>query len=141
MSNSIISQKEMNKLLKNLEKLPEKLTKSILNLSVKAGAKNIQEAAIEYAPMDSGTLRESIKVVKKKAKDKKKDGDSKESTVYTVGVTQDAWYGSIVEFGSIKMSADPYMVPAFELNGNNALGAMKAYIKRRFDAAVKKGLV
>ena len=138
--NSSINKRELDKLLANLATLAPKMQKGILNLAVKAGAKDIQQAAILYAPYDSGTLRESIKVVKKKVKDKFNDGQPKDSTVYTIGITKDAWYGNIVEFGAAHMAADPFMVPAFELNGTGALDAMKAYIQRRFDREVKKGL-
>ena len=139
-----INEQELKKLLKNLENLPAKMQKGILNLAVKAGSKDIQQAAISYAPSATGQLRKSIVVKKKRQKDKVKDGQDKTSTVYTVGIKLDgkAWrYAHFVEFGTKRMAADPFMVPAYELNGNGALNAMKAYIKRQLEKAIKKGLI
>ena len=142
----VINKNELNKILKNLKQLTPKMQKGILNLAVKAGAKDVQEAAKRYVPVRSGRLRDSIKIKKKSIREKKKDGDYSASTVYKVAIqnwssTGGVWYASTVEFGAKHFAPVPFMTPAFELNGNGALNAMKAYIKRRFEAAVKKGLI
>ncbi len=142
MTESSINQKELNDLLFNLKTLEPKLQKSILNLAVKASAKDIQRSAKSIVPVGSGRLRDSIVVKKKTIREKRKDGQGKHTTVYKVGIKLDgkAWYAAMVEFGSKHAQPNPYMTPAFETNGRAAIDSMKAYIKLRFDRYMKKGL-
>jgi len=137
---STIDKKEMQKLIKKLNEFPEVIQKRITDGSLRAAAKVVKNAAVTYAPLDTGRLRDSIKVKKKTKREMRKDGDDPETeTAFYVGIDTDiCWYANIVEFGSIKMSADPFMVPAFENSGMEALDAMKKYFKQRVEKEAEK---
>lgn len=151
------SQIQFNNLLKNLKNLEPKLNKSIINLSVKEGAKTVQKAAIDNVPssLDDGKhapakvhsatdLKEAISIKKKSVRAGFRDGDGRNITTYQVGINTKggkAWFAHFFEFGSDLHRPKPFMTPAFEQNGNSALKASQMYIKNRFDKAVKKGLL
>ena len=145
----MINDRELQKLIKNIRKLPEKLNKSIVSLGTKAAAKTVQKAAqsnvvgdigghSDYYSHDMGDLEDAI-VVKKTSKRSTK----RNTVMYKIAIKLDgsADFANYVEFGSKMHSPQPFMTPAYENNGNQAIEAMKAYMKRRFDQAVKKGLV
>lgn len=148
---------EFNKLLKNIQKLEPKLNKSIVNLGVKAGAKTVQQAAKSNVPssLDDGKhspskvhsaddLKDSIKIKKKTINQNAKEGDGRNITSYQIGIDKvggKAWFAHFIEFGSKLHIPHPFMTPAFEQNGQQALKASQLYMKKRFDTAVKKGLV
>ena len=135
-----INQVEMKKLLKQLNTFDDRLHKRILTGAIKAGAKTIQDSAQQYAPLDAGDLRDSIKVKKGTMKFKRKQGFNKFTNLYYVGIdTSMGWYANIIEFGSRFVSADPFMAPAYELQNQNVLHAAKFYIKRRIDR-ITRGL-
>jgi len=148
---------ELKKLLKNLKKLPAKLNKSVVNLAVKAAAKPILDNAkrnvlselpdhshSEYDEHNMGDLEDAIIVRKlSKGKQARENGDNKDVTTYRIGIKLDgsAWFAHFIEFGSKLHTAQPFMAPAFENSAGLAIAAMKNYMKKRFEKAVKKGLV
>lgn len=151
------SEQEFQKLLKNLKRLPVKLNKGIVNLSVRAGAKTIQEAAKSNIPasLDDGKhspkkvhsaddLRDSIVIKKQTIREKRRAGIDRDDNAYTIGIKLNqgkGWFAHFFEFGSELHDRKPFMTPAYEQNGTSAITASRVYIKRRFDAAVKKGLL
>ena len=131
-----VNEVKLQQLIKNMKQLTPKLQKSVFTSAVRAGAKTIQKDAIDYAPLETGTLRDSIKIQKLKVKE-----TPKESVGFKVGIdTGICWYGNIVEFGSSKMAADPFMTPAYENNGRSAIDEMKKYLKMRTDKEIKKAV-
>lgn len=140
MTKSTVNKKELDKLIKNLEKLPINIQDRVMTSAVRAGAKAIQKAAIDYAPIDTGALRKSIKIKKVPKREMLFEGDNPEYIAsYRVGIdTEIAWYANIVEFGSVKMAADPFMTPAYELNYKDALTAMKSYLIKRIQREINK---
>ncbi len=52
-----------------------------------------------------------------------------------------AWYAHLIEFGSKLHAPSPFMTTAFEQDSGKSMTAMRVYIKRRFDNAVKKGIL
>lgn len=143
MADVTIDQKELKKLFKNLQQLTPKMQKGILNLATKAGAKTIEDSAKQNAPKNTGRLAKAIHTRKKSARKKKRDGDNPKDAVYEVGVKLDgtAWYATMIEFGTKKQPAQPYMRPTFENTGDSALNGMKSYLKRRVERAIKQGLI
>lgn len=154
MSNSNI---DLHKLLENIKKLEPKLNKSIVNLGIKAGAKTVQDAAINKVPssLDDGAhsknkvhsasdLKDNIKIKKKTIGANRRSGDGRSVTAYQIGINLKggkAWFAHFFEFGSKLHRPIPFMTPAFEQNGNKAINATNQYMRKRFDKAVKKGLV
>lgn len=143
MADVTIDQKELKKLFKNLQQLTPKMQRGILNLATKAGAKTIEDSAKQNAPKRTGRLAKAIHTRRKSVRKKKRDGDNPKDAVYEVGVKLDgtAWYATMIEFGTVKQPAQPYMRPTFENTGDTALNGMKSYLKRRVERAIKQGLI
>lgn len=55
---------------------------------------------------------------------------------YSIG--GDAYYWHFIEFGTEKMSPNPFLRPAFESNKSNALNTFSQELRRGVDAAVKR---
>jgi HK97 gp10 family phage protein len=128
--------------VKGLQELGERLRlmKSEVSLkigrqAVNAGAQVIKKQAIANAPIwpkphklegvmvPSGNLKKNI-VVKKI-----KSPLVAEYIVTVRGKKKDAYaarYGRLVEFGTVKMAAEPYLRPAFDSKKSEAVEAIKA---------------
>jgi len=120
-------------LMKNLKAVEPKLRKRILTGATKASAKVIQEKAITNAPEDSGDLKASIKIKKKR--------NSSKAINYSVGIDKSnpaISYAHMIEFGKKDSSPDFFMTNALNSTENEALQANKEYIKRRLDKLRKK---
>ena len=53
-------------------------------------------------------------------------------------LSQDAWYWRFVEFGTVKMSARPFLRPAFDMKKNDALTAIKTRLAERIEQAARE---
>ena len=123
----------LDEVLKKLKKLPEKVQKRVLVGAVRAGAKPIIKEAKRLVPVRTGTLKKSIGVVKRRSKDKN-------IIHYTVAPRKKkgGWYAHYVEFGTSKMSAKPFMRPAYEKEGENSIKFVREYMKKRVDKEIAK---
>lgn len=79
------------------------------------GAETVCEDAKGFCPVDTGRLKSSINV--------KLSGN-------TAVISADTEYASYVEFGTSKMSAKPYLVPALLSKKQEILSAVAEMIKR-----------
>lgn len=125
----------MDELLRNLKTLPEKVQKRVLVGGVRAAAKPVLNEAKRLVPKDTGNLKKSIGVTKLRTK--------KKSLVWFQVSTRkngkyDGWYGRFIEVGTAKMPAHPFMRPAFEKEGENAIIALKEYVAKRLDKELAK---
>jgi HK97 gp10 family phage protein len=131
-----IDQKALDKSIKDIVKalddMPEKLQNQVLNFSTRKGAVVVQDNAKTFAPVDTGALRDGIKV-KKLPKRK----TPKNQVVYQVGLLPHVFYGMFVEFGTKFQSANPFMTPASE-RVEEVLDAVKRYTVQKFDNVMKK---
>lgn len=78
------------------------------------GAETVCESAKSFCPVDTGRLKSSINV--------QLSGNS-------AVISADVEYASYVEFGTSKMSAKPYLVPALLSNKQDILSAIAEMIK------------
>jgi HK97 gp10 family phage protein len=76
---------------------------SEVNDALKEGADAIAEGAQSRVPVDEGTLRDAIHV---------EEIEGGYSVV--AGNETDAFYGHIVEHGSVRVPARPFLMPAYE---------------------------
>ncbi|MBP8101801.1 MAG: hypothetical protein KDG56_14715 [Ottowia sp.] len=53
-------------------------------------------------------------------------------------LSQDAWYWRFVEFGTVKMSAKPFLRPAFEGKKMEAVDAIKQRLAERVERAAQE---
>ena len=127
---------------KALRALPKEIRKRELNKALRPGAKIIQQTAQALAPTGksfvrnlrkkewrhtAGTLADSIAIRTEK---KKFLLDAARLRIGVLSNRRDArigaWYWRFVEFGTSKMTAKPFLVPAFELTKFAADKAIKA---------------
>ena len=125
---------KMKDLLKELDKLPEKIKNRIVKGAVRASAKPIIEEARRLVPVRTGNLRKSIGVTKRRDK----------GSVVTFSVSPrkggkyNGYYGYFLELGTKKMSPHPFLRPAFENRGEETIKYFKEYIKKRLDKELAK---
>lgn len=139
-----------------LKELPDRIARNALRQSVARGAVVIREEAKTRAPVSTtppepggplpGTLRRSIII----QHDRKRS--SLTSQTYVVAVrhgkkyrnqgkkgnrSQDAYYWRWVEFGTVKMSARPFMRPAFETQKEAAVQEIARVLAERIKQEVR----
>ena len=95
-----IDTSQLNRLTADLLK-SESTAKKMASLAIRKTALDCQASAQRRAPVDTGALRNSIGT---------EFGDSGMSAL--IGPTVN--YGAYVEFGTSRMSAQPYMSPAMD---------------------------
>lgn len=108
----------MPELLRQLERLGAE-AEQVKKDTLLAGAEVVQQAASEKAPRDTGKLAENIVI-----------SDIKEDGTVDIGPDRDRFYGLFLEFGTTKMSARPFLQPAFEENKDQVQEKMADVIRR-----------
>lgn len=93
--------------------LPEKL-----DATVRIAAEGIEAEAKSRAPVGTGALRDSIHT------DKTSDAEYR-----VVAGDSDVFYGHIVEHGSVKQPAQPFLIPALEARRDDTLAAINRTLK------------
>lgn len=102
----------MRELSQILRQLPDRAQQRVINNAVRAGARVTQRAAVAAAPRSQeqspasqryGRLSENIKIVRRRAQ---------RGTAIVSVTSGNAFWGHILEFGSVRMSPKPWMRPA-----------------------------
>lgn len=128
-----IEVKGFKELEEKLKEIAVKIEQRIVRKALKAGVRVKQALAVNYAPESDiayrspkqkkwgatspGNLRKKI-IVKSAGKDKESGG----VRLYLVALP---WYSHMIEYGTVKMSAQPFMRPALEQEDaefTNAIG-------------------
>lgn len=124
---------------KMMQELPAKIEANVLRGGMRAGAKVIEEEAKRLAPVESGALRDSIRVSVRSRNGKVeatiKAGDSKTKKLVenrpdgSVKVTyRNAWYARLVEFGTAQHYIKAIKAKALILRSNRR--ASSGFAKR-----------
>ena len=92
-----------------LTDLMPKEARNIARRAVVAVARQVRDTARGNAPKDSGTLRKAIR--SKRSKGGMDQANAKVSVTKGATARHDAWYWHIIEFGSKKQAAQPYIQP------------------------------
>jgi len=147
----------LDQLAKALRELPQRVARNGLRAAVYAGAKVIRDEAKLQAPVATGdlganqpppgTLKRSV--IMKQIPEL--SGAHKQTFFVTVrhgkqyrkqgkkgNLSQDAWYWRFVEFGTVKMSARPFLRPAFDLKKHEAVTAIKTRLAQRIEQAAQE---
>lgn len=156
--------KGLKELSEALKKLPENVARNTLRGATAAGAAVIRKEAKIRAPFyiprnvmwGAGSGDTSLKhpppgTLKKSVYQKQiRELSSLVKQTFYVGVrtgkglkdktgrTLDAYYWKFVEFGTSKMSARPFLRPAFEARKMEAIEAIKAYLAARIPREAEK---
>lgn len=122
----IVGLRELEDKLSNLEeKLTNALAEALEEIAVK-----IRDDAKGFAPVDTGSLRRSIRV--------EKEGKLQVSVVAGGGgvinprTGREVDYAGYVEFGTSRASPQPYMQPALEKNRDEILRIVKEKVLEVF---------
>lgn len=137
----------LRELAQACRELPERVGRSALREATSAGAAVIREEAKARAPVYTGevtaghpppgTLRKAVAMYRNNSA----SGPLKQ--VFSVGVrhgksrqkvgktNRDAYYWRFVEFGTAKMSARPFLRPAFEATKVRAVETIAAVLRQR----------
>ena len=147
----------LDELARALKELPQRVARNGLRAAVYAGARVIRDEAKLKAPVaiaalgpdqpPPGTLKRSI--IMKQIPEL--SGPQKQTFFVTVrhgkkyrkqgkkeNLSQDAWYWRFVEFGTVKMSAKPFLRPAFEGKKLEAVDAIKDRLSERIEQAAQE---
>lgn len=125
--------KELEKQFKSLE---PKIAKKLVRQSLRKAAKPILAAARTKCPVDTGELKKSIKI---RAMKRRKNSFGVLIGTALKWFVGDAFYGAFVEFGTSKMSARPFMRPAFDEKKGEAEQILVQEIREGLSEAVKRG--
>jgi len=123
----------LDEILKKLKKLPERVQKNVVTGAIRASAKPILQEAKALVSKDSGTLKKSIAVVKRRSKDKNLIHFS-----IAPRIKKGGYIAHFLEFGTVKMSAKPFMRPAVEKKSSETIQFAQDYMKKRIDKELAK---
>ena len=130
----------LEELRKKMREVGPKLAKKGLRAATNAAAQTIKKEAKALAPIDSGKLAKKAIYVKRSRR-----GSSASRESYIVGVrvgrkesekNRDAYYWFMVEFGTMKMAAQPFLRPAFENKKHEAIEKFKSKLREKLNQLV-----
>ncbi len=111
----------MENLLAEIEKLGKAGSK-IENRALKEAGDVVKESIQNETPRRTGKLKSSIEVSRVKTK-----GGIKQ---VEIGPGSDGYYGKFLEFGTVKMKANPFMSRGYEISKAEAESKIEEEIKR-----------
>lgn len=142
--------KGFKELMEAMKQLPKVIEEKCLKVSVMTGALVIKKAASELAVKRTGLTGKAVRIGfnKKESGPGKKVyhvfvsrkfqmlypwGKEKGRTDHYGGKKIDAFWWHILEFGSVKMSAKPFMRPAFDAMAGDAANRIKEKLAQRIE--------
>lgn len=114
----------IEELITEVEKLGQKGSR-IENKALREAGDAVKEAIRNETPVRTGTLKRSISVSRVKTKDGMKQVE--------VGPGKDGFYSKFVEFGTVKMRANPFMGRGYETSKDKALDTIKEKLRKGLD--------
>jgi HK97 gp10 family phage protein len=160
---TVVSTSGFRDLERALAELPKATARNVLRRTLTKAGEPIAEKARQLVPVDSAQLKNSIAV---SAKVKNKVGNAEYSAAMRAGLGKAAaaqamrdarrgaggsfaemyvgpaaragFYGHLVEFGTSKMPAQPFMRPAWDAMQNTALVIMRAELGNEIIAAARR---
>jgi HK97 gp10 family phage protein len=110
-----------------LAQLTERMGKKTLRNALMTGGEVIRKAAAAKAPYDPSTPKDIRDNIVKSPARKVPEG---EHAAVAVGPARGFAYGLAQEVGTKRHAAQPFMRPAFDTEGPNALGAIRQELQR-----------
>ncbi len=108
-------------LIAEVEKLGAKGSR-IENQALREAGEIVRQAIKQEAPQRTGTLKKSIETSGVKTKDGVKHVE--------VGPDKEGWYGKFVEFGTVKMKANPFMARGYENSKDRAVDKIAEELRK-----------
>lgn len=129
---------------RKLAKLAKALPETVQKAALAEGGEIIASEARLLVPVDSGNLRDSITVSDERLGGAfKMDSGlgSRSVQVFigprTRGGRPDGFYGHMVEFGTVKMAAQPFMRPAFDSTEGQVRSRIASELQMQVSKAIK----
>jgi len=126
----------LSRLQRSLDQLPNRLRETALKNASAAGARVIRNEAKQRVPVETGQLRKNIVVartIKQKGRKRRIRG------AVFVGIRGAArYYAHLVEFGTSKLSARPFLRPALDQKAPEALRAIAEKLAKEIDKQARR---
>ena len=120
----------LTELLEKFDALDSKAAKGALRKALRAGGAVFKQAIIQRTPVKTGQLRDDI-IAATSIDASERTGTS------SAGPTRHSFYGEFEEFGTSHQPAKPFMRPAFDSAGEDALNAFVEVMTDAVDKAAK----
>lgn len=125
-----------------LKELPKATGKNALRRAARKALEPVMEAARSMAPVDDGTLRNSLKVATKLSKrqasiHRKMVRDDKASVEVYAGASA-LPQAHLSEFGTVNQAPQPFLRPAWDQNKDKVLDVMKTELGNEIEKAAKR---
>jgi HK97 gp10 family phage protein len=124
-----------------LNELPDRLARNALRGAPNAAAQMVRDEIRINARARFPNSRLYRAIKNRRASS---EGDDSRAFVFVEhgsGSTYDAYFWHFLEYGTVKMSAKPFVRPGID-NSRGKVGAVMAdYVRKRFDPAARKGQV
>ena len=133
-----ITLKGGDKLLVKLARLTSAEAKKVIRKALREGARPVQQKAKASVPVNTGALRKSVKIRAGKRTRKQEVsiwvGTGDQDNLFT-GKT---FYGGMIEYGTNKMAAQPFMRPAWDTTKIRTQRIIKVRMGRGLTILAKK---
>lgn len=136
------TQSDFKKLARTLKKLPQKLERSVVNSSVRAGAAVIRDEAKERVAKDEENVKKAIAIKKRRSKKTEvkysvfiKKVVLSNGEVGKKNTKQVAYY---LEYGTKDMRKRPFLRPTLSAVGDKPVAAARAKFKKELPRQLKK---
>ena len=132
--------KGLKEILAALSMFPKKIHKNVLVGATRATAYTYIKKARELTPTKTGLLKKSGKIKKHRSKNANIISFSVSfgNEIKFQGKNEKPHYAHMIEFGTSKMSANPFLRPAFEAVGPNAIISFRKYAEKRISKEIEK---
>lgn len=144
--------KGLKELSKALKDFPKNVQNNILTSAIRSGATTIQKEAKNNVAVDTGLLKKSIIVKRRRSKkeiikfsigirrikDAREWFEKKQNSKYFKEKPKDAYYAHMVEFGTSKMEAKPFMRIALEAKAEEVIGEVRKKMQQRIDKEIQR---
>ena len=92
---------------------------------ISEGADSVERDAKSRVPVATGKLRDAIHM-----------DDEQDEGTYVIGGDTEAWYGHLVEYGTVRTSPRPFLVPALEENRAEIVGCGSGLVEAAVDGTL-----
>ena len=113
--------KDLERKLAQMSKI---MTDDVIDKGLKMASEPMRMSASSKAPKRTGFLSQNIV----------SEINKKEKSTIDIGPSKAAWYGRLLEFGTTKMRARPFLRPAFDAHKRTSQKIFAEYVKSLIEA-------
>lgn len=121
-----------------LAKVGPREARNLLRNTVHAVATEVRDDMRKRAPQDKGTLKKAI--IAKREKPRGDEVASNVTITHGAGAKHDAYYWHMVEWGTVKMNAKPYITPAVEAMRPQISSVFNREFRNKYEQMMRRKL-